>query len=76
MYYLDQITIDKEGVTSKALFDYPTYDEAVIVLHQTMAYAMSNENVDHAMCMIFNEAGTVLKLENWDRPIEPEPEGE
>ena len=73
-YYLNQITTDKEGITAKSLFDYETFDEAVIVLHQVMASAMSNENVNHALCMIFNEAGTVLKVECWDRPIEPEPE--
>jgi len=74
MFYLNQITTDKDGVTAKALFDYETNDAAVISLHQTMASAMSNDNVNHAMCMIFTDAGIVLKQENWDRPAEPEPE--
>lgn len=76
MFYLNQITTDKDGVTAKALFDYATQDEAVLVLHQVLASAMANQDVIHALCMIFNEAGTVLKSECWDRPIEPEPEPE
>lgn len=68
MFYMVLIQTFVDGsATAKALFDYPSMDEAKAALFSTMFSSMSNENIKSVMCEIINEAGGVLKHERWER---------
>ena len=53
----------------KALFEYPTYDDALVAFHQEMAYR--SEKRTSTLCFIFDDNGAFYNTELW---VKPEPE--
>ena len=75
MFYLVEANTEKGGIQTKGIFDHPDIDSALIAFHQSVAYAMSNENVLQMGRCILNDAMMPIRTENWTRPVQtPEPE--
>lgn len=74
MFYLVEANTEKGGTQSQGIFAHADMDSALIAFHQSVAYAMSNENVLVMGRCILNDAMMPMRTENWTRPIEnPEP---
>ena len=58
---------------TKALYEYETYDEALVAFHQEMAYRSDSRT--STLCFIFDDNGCFYNTELWTKP-EPEPEPE
>lgn len=69
MYYLIEISTTNEGV-AKAIWDRETLDLATMQLHQTLASAMANENVQSCLCMVINSKGDTQRYDYWERTNE------
>ncbi len=69
MYYLIEIADTKAGV-AKAITDKESLDAAYMTLHQTLASAMANADVNSCMCMVINGQGAVQRYEYWERAAE------
>lgn len=68
MWFLVEITINYDGIAAPAIWQKPTYDDALMSLFQAMASAIANPNVHSAAFMIFNlSTGDVEKKETWVR---------
>ncbi len=76
MFYLVEANLEKGDVRSQGIYPYADMDTALIAFHQSVAYAMSNENVLQMGRCILNDAMMPMRTENWTRPVEPEPEEE
>jgi hypothetical protein len=75
-YFLLEATELLDGTTAQAVWAYDDLNTAVMTFHQSLASAMANENVKHAMRLVVDGNGMPFRTENWDRPVEPEPEPE
>ena len=74
MFYLIEITNMKDGTEPKAVWDKNSLNDAERQFHQTLASAMSNENVLSCLCMIIDSTGRTVKKEYYVKDIEPEEE--
>ena len=74
MFYLIEANTEVSGAKSQAIFAYEDMDSALIAFHQSVASAMSNENVLVMGRCILNDAMMPMRTENWTRPVAPEPE--
>ena len=68
MFYLIEVSDTTSGV-AKAIYDKSTLDDATIQLHQTLASAMSSENVNSCLVMIIDRTGAVQRHEFWERTV-------
>ena len=66
MYYLIEVTDTKSGI-AKAITDKSTLNDATMQLHQTLASAMANSNVNSCMAMVIDAHGSVQRYEYWER---------
>lgn len=79
-YYVIEIQTDKEGNEPKAIYAYPTHDEALKVYHQKMASGITAGlagTLSKTLVLVLNSIGNVDIKGIWEepRPIpEPEPE--
>ena len=71
MFYLVETNVEKGGVTSQGIYPHADIDSALVAFHQSVAYAMSNENVLVMGRCILNDAMMPMRTENWSRPVEP-----
>ena len=69
MYYLIEKTVTTNG-TAKAITDKASKDEALMVLHQTIASAMANATVSSCLCLIIDEIGSTIRHEYWERGVD------
>ena len=67
MFYLLLVQKFNNETTAKALYEYPTMDDAKRALFSEMFSGMSKQNMTAIMCEIINESGSVLKHERWER---------
>lgn len=75
MFYLVETNTEINGAKSQAIYAHSDIDSALVAFHQSVAYAMSNENVLVMGRCILNDAMMPMRTENWSRPVEPvEPE--
>ena len=51
MFYVVEIVSTKDG-TAKAITEKATQDEAVMLLHQVLASAMTNQNAQSCVCLV------------------------
>jgi hypothetical protein len=73
MYYVIEISKTKDKETeSKAIYSYPTHDEAIATFHTKMGSAMKNENYLMELCQVIDDRGAVQDTEYWERQVEPE----
>ena len=72
MFYLVEANLEKGDVRSQGIYAHETMDSALIAFHQSVAYAMSNENVLQMGRCILNDAMMPMRTENWTRPINNE----
>lgn len=66
MFYLIEISDTKSGI-AKAITEKQTLNDAYMQLHQTLASAMANSNVNSCMVMVIDGRGSVLRYEFWER---------
>lgn len=74
MFYLVEVNTEVGGTHSKGITEFDTMDAALIAFHQSVAYAMSNENVLQMGRTILNDAMMPMRTENWTRTVEPDSE--
>lgn len=72
MYYLIEISNQKDKETSKAIYSYEDRDMAVGTFHQKLGGAMRNDTFLNEMCMVIDERGGIQAYNYWEREIEPE----
>lgn len=70
-YYLIEVTTMKDETISQAIQAKETLDKAIMDFHSSLASAMANENTQHAMRMIVDENGMVMRQENQAIPEPP-----
>lgn len=76
MFYLIEVNKERDGKNSQAVYAYDTIEAAVIAFHQSVAYAMSDENVIYMGRTILDEGMRHVipqRLEIYERPIPEEP---
>ena len=73
MLYLIEVNTEKGGTQTQGIYAYADMDSALVAFHQSVAYAMSNENVLQMGRGILNDAMMPMRTENWTRPM-PESE--
>jgi len=69
-YYLSQIQYPVEGESVKALFDCPTFDDALDAWYTVRANSMSDTNLNGFMAMIEDRDGNEIKRRYWMRGTE------
>jgi hypothetical protein len=71
MYYLIEKATTTQG-TAKAITDKSDLTSATMALHQVMASAMANPDVENVLAMIIDDTGAVQRHEYWVRNGESE----
>ena len=75
MFYVVEVNKEKSGANSQAILAYDTLDAAVVAFHQSVAYAMSNENVTYMARTILDEAMNYVsprRIEVYERLVSEE----
>lgn len=67
MWFLVELTVNYDGIAAPAIWQKPTYDDALMSLFQSMSSAIANSNVHSATFIIVNSTGDVEKKETWVR---------
>lgn len=72
-FYFSQIQIFNDGTEAKALFDYNTFNDALLAYHSFMFSSMSNENIKSVIAVII-DSDTIPRIrDKWERnPINDE----
>lgn len=71
MFYLVEANIEAGNVPTQGIFAYETVDSALVAFHQSVAYAMSNENVlKMSRCILDEQMQIPVRSETWTRPVE------
>ena len=80
MFYLIEISTYSTGAQpGKAIYSFPTMNEALASFFLKMRGAIVNTDWASELCMIINDVGGVQRYEYWKREVielEPEPEPE
>ena len=71
-FYVEEITVLKDGASPIAITEKPSENEARASFHQIMASAMINENVASIHAEAKNSVGGIYESATWTRPV-PEP---
>lgn len=69
-YFLIEISKTLNGQVAKAIWEKETLDLALMQLHQTLASAMANENVDYILVQIIDGRGANYRSEFYQRQVE------
>lgn len=69
MYYLIEISNQKDKETSKAIYSYEDRDMAVGTFHQKLGGAMRNDNFLTEMAMVIDDRGGLQIYDYWEREI-------
>ena len=72
MFYLIEISKQKDKDVSKAIYSYEDRDMAIGTFHNKLGGAMRNDTFLSEMCMVVDYRGGVQVYEYWEREIEPE----
>lgn len=72
MFYLIEISKQKDKETSKAIYSYEDRDMAIGTFHQKLGGAMRNDTFLNEMAMVIDDRGSVQAYNYWEREIEPE----
>ena len=72
-FYVEEITVLKDGASPIAITEKPSENEARASFHQAMASAMINENVASIHAEAKNSVGGIYESATWTAPV-PEPE--
>lgn len=79
-YFVIEIQTDNEAKTSKAIYEYPTHDEALKIFHQKMASGITAGlagNISKTLVLVLNSIGNTVIKDMWEKPAPiPEPEEE
>ena len=73
-FYIEEITVLKNGTTAAAINEKPNELEAISAFHSAMASAMVNPDVHSIHCEAKNNLGGVYKADTWTAPVEVETE--
>lgn len=71
MYFVVEVSKDKNGAIAKAVTEKETQDMAVMLFHQIMATMYANKdagNISYGMCSILNNAGREETAESIGNP--------
>lgn len=71
-FYVEEITVLKNGATAAAINEKPSEVEATSAFHSAMASAMVNPDVRSIHCEAKNNLGGVYKSDTWTSPVEAE----
>lgn len=72
MFYLIEISKQKDKDVSKAIYSYEDRDMAIGTFHNKLGGAMRNDTFISEMCMVVDERGGIIIYDYWEREIEPE----
>ena len=72
-FYVEEITVLKDGASPIAITEKPSENEARASFHQAMASAIINPNVASIHAEAKNSVGGIYESATWTRPV-PEPE--
>lgn len=67
-YFFIQTSKLKDGTIAPGIWKYDTINQAMMVMYQSLASAMANEDVVIHSCLIIDMAGSVHKQEYWMKP--------
>lgn len=70
MFYLIEIATGDSKVAGNAVYQYETEQMAVATFHQKMGTAMKSALYDSELLMVIDENGTVIKREQFLKPVE------
>ena len=73
-FYIEEITVLKDGTSPIAIKEKPSENEARASFHQAMASAIINPNVTSIHVEAKNSVGGIYESETWIAPVEPTPE--
>lgn len=73
-FYIEEITVLKNGTSPIAIAEKPSENEARASFHQAMASAIINPNVTSIHVEAKNSVGGIYESETWIAPVEPTPE--
>lgn len=65
-----KIVTATDGVKTRALLNFGTYEEALAALYYEMWYQTSNENTAGVLCAIINDDGHTIKCERYYKPVD------
>ena len=75
-FYIEEITVLKDGTSPIAITEKPSENEARASFHQAMASAIINPNVASIHAEAKNSVGGIYESGTWIAPVEPTPEPE
>lgn len=73
MFYVIEITNGDSKVSSKAVYEYTTLNEAVAAYHTKMGTAMRSDLYDSELVMVVDSEGAVYRSEKYTKPVAEEP---
>ena len=73
-FYVEEITVLKNGTTAAAINEKPSEVEAISAFHSAMASALVNADVQSIHCEAKNNLGGVYKSDTWTAPFQSETE--
>ena len=71
-FYLEEITVLKDGTSPIAITEKPSENEARASFHQAMASAIINPNVSSIHVEAKNEVGGIYESGTWTNTITPD----
>jgi hypothetical protein len=74
-YFLIELTTTAEKI-EKGIYEYDDQTLAIAAFHTKMGGAMKNESYLAETLIVVNEKGEQICYEYFQRPVEPEVEGE
>ena len=73
-FYIEEITVLKDGTSPIAITEKPSENEARASFHQPMASAKNNPSVESIKKKKKNSVGGIYESGTWIAPVEPTPE--
>lgn len=70
MFYVIEISTGDSKIAGKSIYDYDSEQKAVATFHSKMGTAMKSDLYVSELLMVIDENGTVIKREQFLKPVE------